>query len=66
MIGPVRPARQWEEIDEQECEEKASRRMSQAEEEVAEADKIGNLDLVKSPRLVFACLCGALSYFCDT
>ena len=39
---------------------------SSEEEEVADEEKIGNLDLIKSPRLVFACLCGALSYFCDT
>ena len=32
----------------------------------SEGEKIGNCDLIKDCRLIFACLCGALSYFCDT
>ena len=39
---------------------------SSSEEEVPNEEKYGNWDLIKSPRIMFACLCGALSYFCDT
>ena len=39
---------------------------SESEQEVADEQKIGNWDLIKSSRITFACLCGALSYFCDT
>ena len=31
-----------------------------------EEESIGNWDLIKDARLSFACMCAALSYFCDT
>ena len=42
----------------QESEEEESE-----EEKLQKLKRIGNCDLIKDPRLVFACLCGALSYF---
>ena len=36
------------------------------EERQQSMKNIGNCDLLMNPRLVFACLCGALSYFQDT
>ena len=38
----------------------------ETEEIEGDEKRVTNCDLVKDPRLVFACLCGALSYFQDT
>ena len=46
--------------------QKADSSGSSSDEEGEEGKKVGNWDLMKDSRLVFACLCGALSYFCDT